>query len=120
MIYYGAESENFKLFCKFYKNGFLYRDFGPCSFKIMNDNSYSEEKYALGEFFFDKKEYDNIVYNIKNNHINFKNFPFLSEELLNSLKRIAKAYKKQDLIDQIISIQIVNKLTNNNTKMDVW
>ena len=120
MIYYGAESENFKLFCKFYKNGFAYRDFGPCSFKIMNDNSYSEEKYVLGEFFFDKKEYDNIVYDIKNNHINFKNFPFLSEELLNSLKRIAKAYKKQDLIDQIISIQIVNKLTNNDAKMDVW
>ena len=67
-----------------------------------------------------KKEYNNIVCDIQNNYINFENFPFLSERLLNSLKNIAKAYKKQDLIDQIISIQIVNKLTNNDTKMDVW
>ena len=119
-IYYGAESEKFKFFYKYYKNGYVCRDFGPCSFKIMNDNSYAEEKYVLGEFFLNKKEYNNIVCDIQNNYINFENFPFLSERLLNSLKNIAKAYKKQDLIDQIISIQIVNKLTNNDTKMDVW
>ena len=112
MICYGAESENFKLFCKYYKDGFIYRDLGPYSFKIMNDNSYSEEKYMLGGFFLDKKVYNNIVNNIQNNYIDFENFPNLSERLLNSLKNIASLYKKQDLIDQINSIQIANKLTN--------
>ena len=37
MICYGAESENFKLFCKYYKDGFIYRDLGPYSFKIMRE-----------------------------------------------------------------------------------
>ena len=112
MICYGGKSENFKLFCKYYKDGFIYRDLGPYSFKIMNDNSYSEEKYMLGGFFLDKKVYNNIVNNIQNNYIDFENFPNLSERLLNSLKNIASLYKKQDLIDQINSIQIANKLTN--------
>ena len=40
--------EVLKLYCKYFnENGHIGRDYGPCSFKIMNDNSYSEENILL-------------------------------------------------------------------------
>ena len=66
LIVYGASTENFKLYCKYFnENGHIGRDYGPCSFKIMNDNSYSEEKYIINGFSFEKEEYDKLINNMK-------------------------------------------------------
>ena len=115
LIIYGAPTENFKLYCKYFnENGCIGRDYGPCSFKIMNDNSYSEEKYILNGFSFEKEEYNKLINNIKNDFIDFENLPIQYDRLLESLKNISKLYKKQNLIKQIESIKVANALTKNN------
>ena len=115
-IYYGAESERFKVYCIYYKHDNECRDnCKPFSYRIDKLNRMYCEKRRINNIVFTDRDFDDIIKQMKENKFSDNFFNGENLQYYEALLEIAKTFKYEDAEEQIIAKMVMLKLENSTT-----